>query len=57
MKSPDLLTLVSDCEARLSASAAQEMERERLRVTPEKTALIAEIVSLLIPSLRELEGE
>ena len=57
MKIPELFDLVTQCEARLSTSAAQEMERERLRVTPEKTALIAEIVSLLVPSLRELKGE
>ena len=57
MKIPELFDLVTQCEERLSASAAREMERERLRVTPEKTALIAEIVSLLVPSLRELKGE
>ena len=52
MKFPDIHDLIDHCEARLSAGAVEEMERERLRVSPEKTALIAEIVEWLFRGVR-----
>ncbi len=52
MKIIELFDHVAECETRLPDSAVREMERERARKTPEKTALIAEIVALLLPEVK-----
>jgi len=47
MKFPDIFDLVEHCDSKLPDCALREMERERERTSPEKTALIEEIVALL----------
>lgn len=47
MKEPDIFELAKSHAERLGPNMLQEMELERLRTSPEKQALIAEIVSLI----------
>ena len=48
-----LIDLAANGDAKLSAGDLCEMEREKERTSPEKSALIAEIVAALFPNYGE----